>query len=468
MKRFYKACICAMITSCMVLLSSCDDGGALSGGREPDNKDSTSVTTTDTGCFPEPDEEEPLASEVRDPMLTYFGSRSLGDSEAESFFISSYEKKYCSEFIDKTTGKYTYPDGRDVIQHVYCSEAALNDRLSELIVSDSSPDLVDYRAEAIPYLSTKNFYEDLSEYIDLEAEHFNTGLRRSIIESYRYNDRVYYLPWEYNVSPQLLCYDRSVTEAFGFADPYSLWKQGEWSWTGLVGMLDGFATYYEECAPLCGDRIGEALLASGGASFVTLDESGKLSRGAAISAAHSEYISTMRKYIHNGTTASLSDERVLFHSFDMDDLSGYRAKHPDADIAAVPYPSEDGAAPFYRVETFGYLVPKGSKNIDGATCFINLCVNFSQPDTDNGYDDIVLSEAAEQDMELWYTLLDGDEGQYVVDFGYGLPKEYSDSTAQMFRQLISYGEEQPSPDAVMEEHYALIEEAVAEINYLMT
>ncbi|MBE6902070.1 MAG: extracellular solute-binding protein, partial [Ruminococcaceae bacterium] len=72
------------------------------------------------------------------------------------------------------------------------SGSAYYEKLAMLIAADDSPDLMTYEPLAFPYGVSRNMFEPLDSYIDIDDALWDD--MRDIIDSYEYNDKHYYIP----------------------------------------------------------------------------------------------------------------------------------------------------------------------------------------------------------------------------------------------------------------------------------
>lgn len=346
-KRITAAALCCGIIS----LCGCS-------GEKPQPDSSASTTpfseeSVSTSAFDIP----PENTNSETPYLTYLGTKTLDDSPA----LTEYKRIVGMSAEDLP------------ITMLYTGGGSYEDRLSELIGADESPDLTDKRENTFPLLMSRNMYEDLSAYIDISAPQW-TGYAK-YIDYYSFKNAHYFYPTTITAAPQFLLYDKMKFVQYNIPDPERLWERGDWTWSALSGSAEELREYVELPVTIGGARIFENMLAANGMPFIEKMENGQFMWNI-----NSEkYVETEHFFFDNACDSSLTDIRALtdgqtaFLSTDESALGKLRSLAPDLNIGIVPYPRTDGEVGKYagKAVTEGFLVPKGAKNIRSAASFIN-------------------------------------------------------------------------------------------------
>lgn len=306
-------------------------------------------------------------------------------------YIGCYDLRKAGDI--KPAYKYFEETYGATIEIELCSDLAIMDKLATYLSSGQSPDLVDTRDNSFPSYIAKNTYEALDEYMDLSAPQW-AGVSQ-YLDGYAVAGKHYYFPWAYYVNPIFLCYNRGQFEEYGIDDPKELYDSGKWTWDAFYDCMVQFVdkSSIEDAIGLMG-VIGTSMINTTGKAAVSY-ENGQLInnlRSTEVERAQT-FLEKVRKeglarFAYDGgfdnTIAwPLTDGMTAFHSigdWKITDYAKLMAKDSSLDIFFVPYPRDPSADNYYlTMDSFGYLVPSGSQNIEAACIFIN-CVRMSVTD----------------------------------------------------------------------------------------
>lgn len=350
MKRIIVASICGamllQITACDSEQSSLSGEMSLEESLEPDSAAFNIVvgnTAPDT------------------PYLKYLGTTDADTSSGAEL----YRKTYSGDLTD------------ELIKVEYTSEANLANRLYELISSDKSPDLTDKQENSYCYLMSRNYYEDLTPYMDVAAPQWASC--SEYIERYSFKGSRFFYPVKITPAPQFLIYDKKKFELFGLDDPQKLWETGKWTQSAFNEAARAFTGKEGGACFAYGLNVAENFFAATGVSLISKDENGRL-----VNNLLNEDILRMGDFMcleippegHLGEPSVFFDNLrhsfSVFMSVDERSLGRLRDESPGFEAAIVPFPRDENADQYYyRAESEGYLVPKGAKNVSGAASFIN-------------------------------------------------------------------------------------------------
>lgn len=276
------------------------------------------------------------------------------------------------------------------------SSLSLNDKLASLISSDDSPDLVTKDALRYPGNISKDYFEPLDKHIDLNSALWKD--MKSVIDSYAWNGKHYYYPHTISTS-YAINYNKKTIKDNNLPDPYELYKQGKWTWEAWLDIMVRFCDKSE-------DNIGyyaihstiDPFILTTGTPLIDAKPNGTISNNLQsynvnramqflekLSREGLSYSDRFTPWVDPATFAVCSD-KLLFYC--MEPYWAYTAatekiQNPQgvdndifntaSDFAFVPFPKDTNSDKYYLAsDTFGYLIPKGSKNINGAVEFINL------------------------------------------------------------------------------------------------
>lgn len=290
-----------------------------------------------------------VETKYESPNLTYLGTAGISQSPALPLYNQSSGGTVTMEYV---------------------SDLAYEDRLSEMISSDNSPDLTDKRDNTFPYLISKNSYEDLTAYMDTAAPQWVDYT--DYIEHYAFKGGHYFYPTNVRISPEVLVYDKQKFILFNIPDPEKLLERNEWTWEYFQYCARTFADMEGIGLYAYGMNIADNMLSTTGISTVWNDPNGKPGFGL-----HMDNYVYVRDFFseccfdqQSTDPAYLRSSRAAFISAD-EELIGELRKTSFM-LGIVPYPRwEEKDAYFVKAVTDGYLVPKGAKNIKNAASFIN-------------------------------------------------------------------------------------------------
>lgn len=409
---------------------------------QPDNPENSMSSEISGEVSAAPFDPASNTADPATPNLQYLGSHDPLKTDAYKLYIKNY----------------TVESSESVIEWEHVTESRLADRLSERISSDLSPDLCDKIDNSLPYLSKKNLYEDLTDYIDITAPQWAP-----------YADYItgsggarYFYPTNIAVSPYVLLYSRKGISALGGSDPLTLLRSGEWTINTLKSAVNN------KSSMIGGRMIAENFLASYGTELFSIDESGKITSGL-----HSEKFTEAAAFIAANYAASdpsrssdllkndietLQSGGYAFLSITEDDLKYIRREYPAGDLEIVPFPrSDDAQMQYYYAVSEGYLVPKRAKNIRGAASFIN-CARIAAYSDETRYDGL-----SEQDKQTLSEIHSAKLSQLVFDNNYCLDDDANSATREIISAIYSNGKTVPL-DEYIKSVEAPILKSIEEIN----
>lgn len=502
MNKFKRLAACAMAVAMAFGMTACDEGGAVNSGNVsnsdvngPGSTSSTSMATTT-----DPDENADTDDEAKDldtgtftpdgksGVVKYLGFYDITDDQKG--------KEQCMIFESDLYG--------GTIEWVSApSDYAYYEKLATLIAADDSPDILTYEAMAFPYGVSKNMFEPLDEYLDVNDPLWADML--PFIEDNVYNGKHYYFPHRV-VTSFALNYNRKTIEDAGLDDPYDLYMEGTWTWDAWRQMMIDFCNLSEDNIGFYAtDTIATAFCNTTGKAVIDYDNGiiinnmndPDITRGVEFLAELGRngllYAGQHGDWVSPQIWAPISD-KILFLGMEpewtyiaaTEEIQNPTGVDNDifntpSDFAFVPFPRDPQADAYYLNNgTFGYMVAKGAKNIKGAIDFI-YCNRLFETDQniidqvrkDHVDPEIVTYTAGkyqgiqkwqitwdEQVYDLWREVCVSDKFEYVTDDLYGFGQDvktnvcttvYSstfggESWSQLSQQTI------PLIDAVLDEY----------------
>lgn len=275
------------------------------------------------------------------------------------------------------------------------SGASYYDKLAVLISADESPDIVTKDAMLMPGNATVLFTA-LDDKFDLTTPLWS-GIA-DVVESFGWKGKHYYYPHR-TTTKYALNYNKKTIEENDLPDPYDLYRAGEWTWDAWRDMMADFCDKSE-------DHVGfyttnetiTSFIATTGKTMIDVQPDGTIINNF-MSPEISRAMTFLEGLCRDGLTygkqfqdwvspqvfAKVSD-KLLFTCTEpewtyiaaTENIQNPKGVDNDifdtvSDFSFVPFPRDPKADGYYtEFDTFGYLVPKGAKNIDGAVEFINL------------------------------------------------------------------------------------------------
>lgn len=492
----FRKTISGVLAVALVLsMCGCDEGTPSSGNNPAAPSTTTSATTTTI----DDDIENPVdvgdisitpadfdSVELETPVLKYMGNYDVTTAADIKPAWKLYEKTYAQKYYDAAADDYIYPDGAEkpIVVDVVAYDAIM-DTLTARIQSDDSPDLVDKQANSFPYMMSKNCYEDLTPYMDMTAPQW--APLQQYIDRYEYNGKHYYYPWSYDVSPEWLYYDRGRFDNFDIPDPATQWENNEWTWDAFLAAMQQFVDKSEDERTLgvYGSFITDNFIASTGTCLIGTDETGKFVnniktpqvdravnwlesnlRRAGLSRLdfYSEYNNVSEVPVVKGLAA--------FQSMGGWKFTEYCKKFPESDIFLVPFPRDPEADEYYyRTSTFGYMVPKGAKNIQGACCFINCCrlsVTNEEMIETTKTSMLKSKKYSEEEYEFMMRFKKVEDFHVVLDENYCFDEITNAVLTDMLSDIaVDQSSEQSSWTKMVEENMPIINSAIDGFNALI-
>ncbi|MCI7691105.1 MAG: extracellular solute-binding protein [Oscillospiraceae bacterium] len=409
------------------LLCGCSAGSHKNASSAPSTDESTDSSLPFDDYYPDiqPDT----------PVLTYLGRRDLKGSDA----LSLYKKTFAADYSESET-----------LIREYCSEYRLADALSEKISSDRSPDLTDKLPNSYPYLISKNYYEDLTKYLDRSAPQWEEYA--PYIDYYSYGENHFFYPETVTAVPRFLVYCKERFSTLGITDPEQLFYENKWTRTEFInaaktfcGAMGGVGVY--------GDYITDSFISAAGETVFAKSENGQL-----VCNLNSEKITEVFDFLKNELSANMNTENFTGYdkiingraAFLLVDEEGYEELlkiDSWKTYGAVPVPKSDESEIYYCAASCdGFLVPKGAKNVKGAACFIN-CGRIVAQQKENEETADVLGKMRENELIA------------VPEENYCFDEKTNAAIAAYLNSPLSGESEQPADTLA-------IEKAISEINSL--
>lgn len=119
--------------------------------------------------------------------------------------------------------KYEEETGGKVTVKLYNAEQ-FTSKLVTLIGSGNSPDLIYCGSGSTPKYQAMELLQPIDDLVDLQTVNYPDAA-----ESFVWKNKHYALRVE-QIQPYMIWYNKKLFEKNGTEDPYTLWKNGEWTW----------------------------------------------------------------------------------------------------------------------------------------------------------------------------------------------------------------------------------------------
>ncbi len=485
MNMLKKIAACSVILSMLAGMTACsEDGSTPAAGGTTTNNGTTAITTaaTTTGATVINDYDE-TDKEAKDLDTSSFApSGNAGVVKFLGYYDITGDQKGLEQTLIFESEQY----GGE-IEWISCSnDYAYYEKLATLIAADDSPDLMTYEALAFPYGVSKNMFEPLDEYFDTEDALWAD--MKDIIDTYEYNGAHYYFPHRI-VTGFGLNYNRKTIEEAGLTDPYDLYKNGEWTWDAWREMMIQFCNQDDSHIGFYGtDTMITSFVHTTGTPIIDMDSDGTITnnlQNANVTRAV-EYFAELGRngllypadhphgdWVSPQTWSGCSD-KILFLGMEpewtyiaaTEEIQNPKGVDNDihdtiSDFAFVPFPRDPDADAYYAsTGTFGYMIPKGAKNINGSVEFIylNRIYETDQNIINQVRNDHIAPEPIYYDKgsnagkrrwqimwdptvyDLWRECVSSDSFSYVTDRIFGFDSELKTSICESMYNS-TFGEE---------------------------
>lgn len=455
---------CGLVTAMLLGMTACDEGGTTPATTSGVGPGTSSATTTATTADPD---ENAATDAVTKELDT--GSYTPDGNSGTVKFLGYYDITGDQKGAEQVKVFKTETYGGNIEWISSQSGAAYYEKLATLVAADDSPDLLTYEPLAFPYGVSKNMFEPLDEHFNIDDPLWAD--MKPMIEEYEFGGKHYYFPHRM-VTKYSLNYNRKTVERAGLTDPYDLYRAGEWTWDAWREMMIEFCNqdnanigFYATSTML------EAFVNTTGTSLIDVAPDGTITNNIQSTSVTRaiEYLAELGRnsllypadhpygdWVSPQIWAPASD-KILFLGMEpewtyiaaTEQLQNPQGVDNDifntpSDLAFVPFPRDPQADAYYAsTGTFGYMIPKGAKNMAGAVEFI-YCNRLFETDqaiieqvrkdhidpeiityTTGKYEGIQKWQITwdAEVYDLWRECVQSDSFEYVTDYLFGFDQE---------------------------------------------
>lgn len=393
MSAFRKTLACALAASAVLGLTACDDSAPVQ-SADSGSVPAASTTSTQASTTVDPDAGLELTDKENKVIDTSAcpPSGNAGKLRYLGFYDITKDQKGTEQCLIFQSDLY----GGEIEYLTSPFGQAYYDKLANLIASDDSPDIVTKDAMLRPGNLSKNLFEPLDDKIDLTSPVWKDIA--GVVDDFSWKSKHFYYPHR-TTTLYALNYNKKTIEENDLPDPYDLYKNGEWTWEAWRNLMIEFCNKSE-------DNVGfyttnhtiTSFIATTGTTLIDVQPDGTITNNI-LSPDISRAMTFLEGLCRDGLTydKSFGDwidpgqfpnccDKLLFTCTEpewtyisaTESVQNKEGVANDifgvvSDFAFVPFPRDTVADKYYtEYDTFGYLIPKGAKNIDGAIEFINL------------------------------------------------------------------------------------------------
>ncbi len=506
MNRLKRLLGCGLAATMLLSITACDESegtvNASGVGGTSAPALTTAGTTTGANTTTDPDANAKTDKEI-DELDT--GSFTPSGNASVVNFLGYYDITVDQKGAEQVAIFESEQYGGDINWISAPSGAAYFETLGIKIAADDSPDLMTFEPLAFPYGVSKNMFESLDGKLNPDDAVWSD--MRDLIDSYVYNNKHYYFPHRI-VTSFALNYNKKTIEDAGLKDPYEMYMNGEWTWDAWRQMMIDFCNQDDKNIGFYAtDTIINGFINTTGKVIIDALPDGTVVNNlqdADVTRAI-EYMADLGRngllyptehphgdWVSPQIWAPISNE-LLFLGMEpewtyiaaTEEIQNQKGVDNDifdtvSDFAFVPFPRDPEADTYYQGSgSFGYMIPKGAKNMDGAIEFImcNRLYEMDQNIINQVRNDHIAPEkitflegkyAGSQKWvitwdadvyDLWREMCDDEKFTFVIEDMYGFSAEMQttickplyDSTFGVESWTQKVGEIAPVVDGILAE-----------------
>ena len=304
----------------------------------------------------------PIDTEAETGTIKWLMYEDLLTNNAE--MVALFESRYNGKIEQETCG----------------SGAEYFERIGTLVQADLSPDIVRYEWMTFPHGVSYNMYTPIDDYIDFSSDLWK-GVA-DVAEQFVYNGKHYYAPYQLKTN-FALNYNKLSLQNVGLQDPMELLKEDKWTWSAFTDLITRWCDLDPENVGYTGVSA-MSFIATTGTKIIDVSN-GKITNNM-----QTENVSRCMQWLETLCKENLTGEgyvspqdafvdgKLLFLGMDPSwtygaSMEALNKLGIESEMAFVPFPRDDNSTTYYHaIDTFGYMIPAGAKNVKGAIDWINL------------------------------------------------------------------------------------------------
>lgn len=311
------------------------------------------------------------------------------------------------------------------VEWVVGSYSDYSTKISARVASQDSPDMVRLMTINMGLLQVLQPLQNIN--YDFTDEAWDTR----IMDYYTFDGKTYATNMRNTLlqQPRCLIYNKNLVSKYDLEDPYTLWKQGSWTWDKFEEICEIFKdetddtylpwTSYQWAD--AGDAYGAGMIKREGDRFVSnMDDPNLLKGWQKMCQLREDGITNNIRFDIN----NFENGKILFFT---ESLISVRRTHfywstlkPQGALGAVPLPTIEGgttATVWSEVEAYG--IPEGAPNGDLVAYFLRYYLDSENYDKNTFFCDPTMLDVHEALMESEAMFTNYDVGLITEDVGTG-------------------------------------------------
>ncbi len=486
MANFRKTMACVLSAAALLGLTACDDAAPIENGGSNAGASnvSPSATTTSTQASTTVDPDAGLELTDKENKVIDTSAcpptGNAGNLRYLGFYDITKDQKGTEQCLIFQSDLY----GGSIEFISTPSGAAYYDKLANLIASDDSPDIVTKDAMLLPGNVSKNLFEPLDSRIDMNAPQWKDI--SGVVEQFAWKGVHYYYPHR-TTTKYALNYSKKTIEENDLTDPYELYAKGEWTWEAWRNLMIEFCNKDEKHVGFyTTNNTITSFIATTGTTMIDVQPDGTITNNL-LSSDVSRAMTFLEGLCRDGLTYdksygdwvspqvfSTACNNILFTCTEpewtyiaaTENLQNKEGVDNDifgevSEFSFVPFPRDSMADAYYtEFDTFGYLIPKGAKNIDGAVEFINLNrmydidpnIQAKVREDHINPEKIVFEKGkyagyekwqmkwGEHEYDLWREMCDPSNFSFIMEDAEGFSVDFTDKIGQLLMGVVERSE----------------------------
>lgn len=349
--------------------------------------------------------------------LSHYDLNPTNDSPERSVEVALFEDVYGAKI--------------EWIQTDYMKRA---EKLAELIVGGTPPDIVVYDDSNFPKDINKGMFRSVDPIIDWNDPMW--AVMKATADQFTWEGEHYVAPLGYGFNDfQILMYNRDLIEELGIDDPFELYEKGQWDWDNFIRVMKDFKDSGEERLGIQG-YWPNAFIATAGEVLVSYDGSKFTNNlySAAIEGAQNSISDMMASELLGplwaNPEAAFPDDGTMFYGMGTWAYQAAAKSMEGKTIQVVPFPRNPNTDKHYmNKKIFAYMWIKESENNDVVKAWldVNRLVNYDPEYTDITKAKFLANSPnwTEETYDLVYSFNDDEKFPFNFEYGYGLSEEFA-------------------------------------------
>ncbi|MCL1832745.1 MAG: extracellular solute-binding protein [Oscillospiraceae bacterium] len=155
------------------------------------------------------------------------------------------------------------------VERLNCSYENRYESLNNLVGGGNPPDMFQFEERFFPFGAYEGFYQPVDDIFDFDRPEWDNT--RDVMELFSWGGKNYTAITELTNSTANLFYLKSVADGAGLDDPFTVWRNGDWTWEVFEDMVTQFSQTDEKWG-IISFYIDEAAILSTGTPILGLKD----------------------------------------------------------------------------------------------------------------------------------------------------------------------------------------------------